>query len=75
MRSQISASGHIASGMSAGASSPLGIIAGSGTLPAQLSVDAMVALHQRYEDLKDERKQIDFEDVLLASVTMGALER
>lgn len=39
-------------------------------LPAQLSVDAMVALHQRYEDLKDERKQIDFEDVLLSTAGM-----
>lgn len=40
------------------------------TLPAQLSVDAMVGLQQRYEDLKDERKQIDFEDVLLATAGM-----
>ena len=45
-------------------------VAHSRTLPAQLSVDAMVALHQRYEDLKDERKQIDFEDVLLATAGM-----
>jgi DNA helicase-2/ATP-dependent DNA helicase PcrA len=45
-------------------------VAHARTLPAQLSVDAMVALHQRYEDLKDERKQIDFEDVLLATAGM-----
>ncbi len=45
-------------------------VAHSRTLPAQLSVDAMVALHQRYEDLKDERKQIDFGDVLLATAGM-----
>ena len=42
----------------------------SRALPAQLSVDAMIALQQRYEDLKDERKQIDFEDVLLATAGM-----
>lgn len=39
-------------------------------LPSRLSVDAMVALHQAYERIKDERKQIDFEDVLLAMAGM-----
>ncbi len=42
----------------------------SRTLPSRLSVDAMVALQQRYESIKDERRQIDFEDVLLATAGM-----
>lgn len=40
------------------------------TLPSRLSVDAMVALQQAYERIKDERRQIDFEDVLLATAGM-----
>ncbi len=40
------------------------------TLPSRLSVDAMVSLQQTYERIKDERKQIDFEDVLLATAGM-----
>ncbi|UYN84824.1 MAG: ATP-dependent helicase [Microcella sp.] len=44
--------------------------AGSRSLPARLSVDAMAALQRQYEQLKDERKQIDFEDVLLATAGM-----
>ncbi len=44
----------------------------SRTMPARLSVQAMVDLHERYEQIKDERRQIDFEDVLLA--TAGMLE-
>jgi len=39
-------------------------------MPAKLSVDAMVDLHAAYERIKDERKQIDFEDVLLATAGM-----
>lgn len=39
-------------------------------LPERLSADAMLAVHQGYEDLKDERKQLDFEDVLLATAGM-----
>jgi len=42
----------------------------SRTLPSRLSVDAMVSLQQTYERIKDERKQIDFEDVLLATAGM-----
>lgn len=42
------------------------------TMPARLDVNQMVELHRRYEQLKDERRQIDFEDVLL--VTAGMLE-
>ncbi|WP_374007086.1 ATP-dependent helicase [Leifsonia sp. LS-T14] len=38
--------------------------------PGTLSADQVAALLQRYEDLKDERKQIDFEDVLLACAGM-----
>lgn len=38
--------------------------------PGSLSADQVAALLQRYEDLKDERKQIDFEDVLLACAGM-----
>lgn len=44
----------------------------SRTMPAKLDVGQMVELHRRYEQLKDERRQIDFEDVLL--VTAGMLE-
>lgn len=43
---------------------------GSRTVPATLTPDQLVAMHQTYEDLKDERKQIDFEDVLLACAGM-----
>ncbi|MDR6970049.1 ATP-dependent helicase [Leifsonia shinshuensis] len=38
--------------------------------PGSLSAEQVAALLQRYEDLKDERKQIDFEDVLLACAGM-----
>lgn len=39
-------------------------------LPASLTVDSMVALHRAYENVKDERRQLDFEDVLLATAGM-----
>jgi len=38
--------------------------------PGTLSAEQVADLLQRYEDLKDERKQIDFEDVLLACAGM-----
>ncbi|MGO4594333.1 ATP-dependent helicase [Leifsonia sp. 2TAF2] len=38
--------------------------------PGSLSTDQVADLLQTYEDLKDERKQIDFEDVLLACAGM-----
>jgi DNA helicase-2/ATP-dependent DNA helicase PcrA len=38
--------------------------------PGRLDVDQVVALQQTYEKLKDDRKQIDFEDVLLAMAGM-----
>ncbi|QEE61858.1 ATP-dependent helicase [Salinibacterium sp. dk2585] len=40
------------------------------TLPQQLDLEKMLALHKAYEDLKDERRQLDFEDVLLATAGM-----
>ncbi|MCI4659857.1 ATP-dependent helicase [Cryobacterium algoricola] len=40
------------------------------SLPGRLDADQVVAMHERYERLKDERKQIDFEDVLLAMAGM-----
>lgn len=40
------------------------------TLPPSLTVDKAVALLQAYETVKDERRQIDFEDVLLATAGM-----
>lgn len=40
------------------------------TLPARLTVDSMVALQRQYESIKDDRRQIDFEDVLLATAGM-----
>lgn len=39
-------------------------------LPPRVGLDQAVALQQAYEDLKDERKQLDFEDVLLAAAGM-----
>lgn len=39
-------------------------------LPPSLTAEKMVALQSGYEDLKDERRQIDFEDVLLAAAGM-----
>jgi DNA helicase-2/ATP-dependent DNA helicase PcrA len=44
--------------------------AASRSTPGSLSADQVAALLQSYEDLKDERKQIDFEDVLLACAGM-----
>lgn len=40
------------------------------TLPTSLPMDRMVDLQHAYEDLKDERRQLDFEDVLLAAAGM-----
>ncbi|MET0302771.1 MAG: ATP-dependent helicase [Microbacteriaceae bacterium] len=42
----------------------------SRSLPSSLGVSALVDLHTAYERLKDERRQIDFEDVLLATAGM-----
>ncbi|MCU1474944.1 ATP-dependent helicase [Amnibacterium sp.] len=39
-------------------------------MPAGLDVDKMIALQELYETLKDERRLIDFEDVLLATAGM-----
>lgn len=44
----------------------------SRSMPGGLTVEQVVDLQRRYEDVKDERRQIDFEDVLLA--TAGMLE-
>jgi DNA helicase II / ATP-dependent DNA helicase PcrA len=40
------------------------------TLPGRLTLDQVVAMQDTYEQLKDERKQLDFEDVLLAMAGM-----
>ncbi|WP_025157157.1 ATP-dependent helicase [Leifsonia aquatica] len=40
------------------------------TLPGTLTTEQLVDLHRTYEELKDERKQIDFEDVLLVCAGM-----
>ncbi|MGV8884627.1 MAG: ATP-dependent helicase [Microbacteriaceae bacterium] len=40
------------------------------TLPPSLTIDRAVALQQAYENVKDERRQLDFEDVLLATAGM-----
>jgi DNA helicase II / ATP-dependent DNA helicase PcrA len=40
------------------------------TLPASLTVEKSTELQREYEKLKDERRQIDFEDVLLAATGM-----
>jgi DNA helicase-2/ATP-dependent DNA helicase PcrA len=44
--------------------------AASRPLPPNVGVDAMVALHRTYETIKDDRRQLDFEDVLLATAGM-----
>jgi DNA helicase-2/ATP-dependent DNA helicase PcrA len=44
------------------------------TMPSNISVEQMLALHERYELLKDERRQLDFEDVLLVTAGMIELE-
>ncbi len=43
-------------------------------LPAGVSVDRMVSLQRSYESLKDSRRQIDFEDVLLIAAGMVEAE-
>ncbi|MEX1077666.1 MAG: ATP-dependent helicase [Homoserinimonas sp.] len=40
------------------------------TIPAALDADKLLALHQAYESVKDARRQLDFEDVLLATAGM-----
>ncbi|MET0783478.1 ATP-dependent helicase [Leifsonia flava] len=40
------------------------------SLPGQLDLERTIALQQAYEDLKDSRRQLDFEDVLLAVAGM-----
>ena len=47
-----------------------GVAAQERTLPPTISVDKAVALLQAYENVKDERRQLDFEDVLLAAAGM-----
>lgn len=42
---------------------------------ARLSIDALVSLQRAYEKLKDERRALDFEDVLLACTGMLEAER
>ena len=39
-------------------------------MPEGLDIDAMVALGERYETIKDEQRMLDFEDVLLATTGM-----
>lgn len=39
-------------------------------LPASVDAERMLALHQAYENVKDQRRQLDFEDVLLATAGM-----
>ncbi len=45
-------------------------VAASRALPPSLTVEKAVDLQRAYETVKDERKQIDFEDVLLATAGM-----
>lgn len=39
-------------------------------MPSTLDAEKMVAIHRAYESVKDERRQLDFEDVLLATAGM-----
>jgi len=43
-------------------------------IPGTLTAEQLVLMLQTYEDLKDERKQFDFEDVLLACAGMIEIE-
>ena len=45
-------------------------VVGTRTVPAALTPERLVDMHRAYEELKDERKQIDFEDVLLVCAGM-----
>jgi DNA helicase-2/ATP-dependent DNA helicase PcrA len=45
-------------------------VIGGRTLPSMLDAEKMLALHRAYESQKDERRQLDFEDVLLATAGM-----
>jgi DNA helicase-2/ATP-dependent DNA helicase PcrA len=47
-----------------------GAAAAERALPPSMTVEKVVALQQAYENLKDERRQLDFEDVLLACAGM-----
>jgi DNA helicase-2/ATP-dependent DNA helicase PcrA len=44
------------------------------TIPGTLTAEQLLQMLQTYEDLKDERKQFDFEDVLLACAGMIEIE-
>ncbi|ARC56331.1 ATP-dependent DNA helicase UvrD2 [Frondihabitans sp. 762G35] len=44
------------------------------SLPQSVSPEQALDLHRAYEDLKDQRRQLDFEDVLLATAGMLELE-
>lgn len=44
------------------------------TLPQNITPEQAIDLHRAYEDIKDNRKQLDFEDVLLATAGMLELE-
>ncbi|MFF1877557.1 ATP-dependent helicase [Leifsonia sp. NPDC058230] len=44
------------------------------TIPGTLTAEQLLLMLQTYEDLKDERKQFDFEDVLLACAGMIEIE-
>jgi DNA helicase-2/ATP-dependent DNA helicase PcrA len=46
----------------------------SRSLPQAITVEKALDLHRAYEAVKDERRQLDFEDVLLATVGMLELE-
>jgi DNA helicase-2/ATP-dependent DNA helicase PcrA len=49
-------------------------VASARSLPPRVSVEAAAELLQAYENLKDQRRQLDFEDVLLAAAGMIATE-
>lgn len=46
----------------------------SRALPQNVTPEQALDLHQAYEDIKDSRRQLDFEDVLLATAGMLELE-
>ncbi|GAA4266951.1 ATP-dependent helicase [Frondihabitans peucedani] len=46
----------------------------SRSLPQSITPEQAIDLHRAYEDIKDSRRQLDFEDVLLATAGMLELE-
>ena len=51
-----------------------GVALATRSLPQNVTAEQAIDVHRAYEDVKDSRKQLDFEDVLLATAGMLELE-